>query len=146
VREGKPEQAVFLYRRVLEVDPRDAVANAGLLSIAMPADTRQGESQLKGLLAEQPDSPHLNFALGNLFMGGSRWAEAQQSFFKAHVADPANPDYLYNLAVSLDHLHQASLSAQYYARALDAARSQPAAFDPAQVEERLRTLRNERQR
>lgn len=144
--EGKPEQAAALYRRVLEVDPKDGAAYAGLLSISTPADARQTESRLKGLLAEQPDSPHLNFALGNLYMGDSRWAEAQQAFFKAHVADPANPDYLYNLAVSLDHLHQASLSAQYYARALDAARSQPAAFDPAQVEERLRTLRNERQR
>jgi tetratricopeptide (TPR) repeat protein len=138
--EGKPEQAAALYRRVLEVDPKDAVAYAGLLSITTPVDVRQTESQLKGLLAEQPNSPHLNFALGNLYMGDSRWAEAQQAFFKAHVADPVNPDYLYNLAVSLDHLHQASLAAQYYARALVAAKSQIAAFDPAQAEERMKAL------
>lgn len=144
--EGKPDQAAVLYGRVLEVDPKDALAHAGLLAISVPADLRQAESQLKGLLAEQPNSPHLHFALGNLYLNDSRWAEAQQAFFKAHVADPANPDYLYNLAVSLDYLHQASLAAQYYARAQDAARSQPTAFDPAQVEERLRTLRNERQR
>lgn len=138
--EGKPEQAVALYRRVLEVDPKDAVAYAGLLSITTPVDVRQTESQLKGLLAEQPNSPHLNFALGNLYMGDSRWAEAQQAFFKAHVADPASPDYLYNLAVSLDHLHQAGLATQYYARALVAAKSQNAAFDPAQAEERMKAL------
>lgn len=144
--EGKPDQAAALYRRTLEVDPKDAVAHAGLLAIGVPADPRQAESRLKGLLAEQPNSPHLHFALGNLYLSDGRWAEAQQAFFKAHVADPANPDYLYNLAVSLDHLHQSGLAAQYYARAQDAARSQPAAFDPARVEERLRTLRNERQR
>ncbi len=144
--EGRPDQTTALYRRVLELDPKDAVAHAGLLAISAPTDPRHAESQLKGLLAEQPNSPPLHFALGNLYMSDSRWAEAQQAFFKAHVADPANPDYLYNLAVSLDHLHQAGLAAQYYARAQDAARSQPAAFDPAQVEERLRTLRNERQR
>ncbi len=144
--EGKPDQAAVLYRRVLEVDPKDAVAHAGLLAIGTPADPRQAESRLKGLLAEQPNSPHLHFALGNLYMGDSRWAEAQQAFFKAHVADPANPDYLYNLAVSLDYLRQTGLAVQYYARAQDAARSQPVAFDPARVEERLRTLRNERQR
>lgn len=144
--EDKPDQAAVLYRRVLEVDPKDAVAHAGLLAIGTPADPRQAESRLKGLLAEQPNSPHLHFALGNLYLSDARWAEAQQAFFKAHVADPANPDYLYNLAVSLDHLHQSGLAAQYYARAQDAARSLPAAFDPARVEERLRTLRNERQR
>jgi tetratricopeptide (TPR) repeat protein len=138
--EGKPEQAVALYQRVLELDPKDAVAYAGLLSINAPTDARQTESQLKGLLAEQPHSPHLNFALGNLYMNDSRWSEAQQSFFKAHVAAPENPDYLYNLAVSLDHLHQANLAAQYYGRALAAARTQPAAFVPAQAEARLKQL------
>lgn len=143
--EGQPEQAAALYRKVLEVDPKDAAGHAGLLATGIPIDVRQTESRLKGLLAEQPDSPHLNFALGNLYSGDARWADAQQAFFNAHVADPANPDYLYNLAVSLDHLHQTGLAAQYYARALDAARSQRAAFDPAPVAERLRTLRNERQ-
>lgn len=146
LQEGKPAQAAVLYRRVLETDPKDAVAHAGLLSISAPADARQAESRLKGLLVEQPNSPHLHFALGNLYLNDARWSEAQQAFFKAHVADPANPDYLYNLAVSLDHLHQNNLAAQHYARALVAAQSQAAAFDPAQVEERLRSLRNEHQR
>ena len=143
LQEGRPEQASLIYRRVLEVDPKDAVANAGLASINVPRDVRQTESQLKGLLSEQPESPHLNFSLGNLYMAESRWSEAQQSFFKAHVADPANPDFLYNLAISLDHLHQARLAAQYYARALAAARTQRASFDAARVEERMKTLQSE---
>ncbi len=142
--EGKPDQAATLYRRVLEVDPKDAVAHAGLLAISAPADLRHAESRLKGLLAEQPDSPALHFALGNLYLSDSRWAEAQQAFFKAHVADPANPDYLYNLAVSLDHLHQTRLAAQHYARALAAAQSQAAAFDPAQATARIKMLQAER--
>ena len=139
LKEGRPEQAEPLYRRALEVDPKDALAFAGLLSIAAPADARRAESRLRGLLAEQPDAPQLHFALGNLYLADSRWAEAQQSFFKAHTADPANPDYLYNLAVSLDHMNQTRLAAQYYARAL-AAGPQPAAFDRAQAEIRLRQL------
>lgn len=143
LQEGRPEQASLIYRRVLEVDPKDAVANAGLVSINVPRDVRQTESQLKGLLSEQPDSPHLNFSLGNLYMAESRWSEAQQAFFKAHVADPANPDFLYNLAISLDHLHQVRLAAQYYARALAAARTQRASFDAARVEERMRLLQSE---
>jgi len=138
--EGQSEQAATLYRRVLEVDPKDAVAYAGLLSLSAPSDAGQAESQLKGLLAEQPNAAPLHFALGNLYMNDARWSEAQQSFFKAHVAAPENPDYLYNLAVSLDHLHQANLAAQYYGRALAAARTQPAAFVPAQAEARLKQL------
>jgi hypothetical protein len=39
--------------------------------------------------------------------------------------------------VSLDHLGQARPAADYYARALEAARSQPAAFDPRAVERRV---------
>jgi Tfp pilus assembly protein PilF len=140
--EGQTEQAVDYYLRALEVDPKDALAVSGLASLKISTDTRQTESRLKTLLAEQPDSPYLNFALGNLYAQGTRWAEAQQAYFKAQTADPANPDYLYNLAVSLDHLHQPRLAAQYYERALDAARQQVAGFDTAQAAVRLKTLQS----
>lgn len=142
--EGKAGQANALYRRVLEVDPKDAEAHAALFALNVPTDVRQAESQLKVMLAEHPASPQLNFALGNLYAAEARWAEAQQAYFRAHVADPANPDYLYNLAVSLDHLHQIRLAAQYYARALVAAKVQAAAFDPSQAEERMKTLQSGR--
>ncbi|GEM_PF-1634028 len=138
--EGQAELALDYYLRVLEVDPKDAQAVAGALSLKGQANPQQAESRLKTLLAEQPDSPYLNFALGNLYAQGARWAEAQQAFFQAHVADPANPDILYNLAVSLDHLHQARLAAQYYAQALDAAGRQRASFDQVQAAARLRML------
>lgn len=138
--EGKPEQAAKLYLFMLEANPKNAAALAGLLSIDIPVDSRQLESQLKGLLAEQPDSSHLHFSLGLLYMNELRWAEAQQSFFMAHVADPSNPDYLYNLAVCLDHLRQTGLAAQYYARALVAANSRVATFGPALAEARIKQL------
>lgn len=142
--EGKPAQANSFYRRIIEVDPKDAAAHAALFALNAASDVRQAESQLKSMLAEQQGAPQLNFALGNLYAGEARWAEAQQAYFKAHVADPANPDYLYNLAVSLDHLHQPSLAAQHYARALVAAKAQAAAFDPAQAEERMKILQSGR--
>ena len=43
----------------------------------------------------QPDSPTLNFALGNLYAGQRRWPEAQLAYFNAHTADPTHPDYLF---------------------------------------------------
>lgn len=139
-REGNGAQALELYRRILAIDPKDAAAFAGMLALAPPTDPRQAESALKQRLSEQPDSPHLHFALGNLYLAEARWAEAQQAFFKAHVADASHPDYLYNLAVSLDHLHQTRLAAQFYARALAAAAMRPAAFNADEVAARLKTL------
>lgn len=138
--EGQAEQAVGYYLRALEVDPKDALAMSGLVSLKGQANPQQTESRLKTLLAEQPDSPHLNFALGNLYAQNAHWSEAQQAFFQAHIADPTNPDYLYNLAVSLDHLHQPRHAARYYAQALDAASRQVAGFDPAQAAARLKAL------
>lgn len=142
-RDGRPGDAAEFYLRALEVDPKDAVALAGLTSLRAPIDALRTESQLKILLAEQPESPHLNFALGNLLARESRWAEAQQAYFRAHAADAANPDYLFNLAVSLDQLRQRKLAAQYYRQALDAAARRPAGFDAAAVTTRLNILQAE---
>lgn len=139
---GQMQQAVDYYLRALEADPKDALALSGLASLGVAADTRQTENRLKSLLAELPDSPYLNFALGNLYAQDKRWAEAQQVYFKAHTTDPTNPDYLYNLAVSLDHLHQPRLAAQYYERALDATRQRVAGFDAARTATRLKTLQS----
>ena len=136
----QPAEAANYYRRALEANPRNALALAALASLSPQLDPLQAESHFKTLLAEQPDSPYLNFALGNLYARGMRWPEAQQAYFRAHGADPANPDYLLNLAVSLDQMRQARLAAQYYARALAAAEQQSASFDPAQVAARLKIL------
>jgi len=133
-------EAANYYLRALEADPKDALALSGLVSLRTSADTQSTESRLKTLLAEQAESPYLNFALGNLYARSKRWAEAQQAYFKAHTADPTNPDYLFNLAVSLDQLHQPSLAIQYYKQTLAAVSQQPVGFDTAQVSARLKTL------
>jgi tetratricopeptide (TPR) repeat protein len=134
------DEAADHYLRALEADPKDALALAGLLSLKAPANAQQAESRLKLLLAEQPDSPYLNFALGNLYARDARWADAQQAYFKAHTADAANPDYLFNLAVSLDQLHQPRLAIQYYNQAIAAAARQPAGFDAVRAAARLKEL------
>jgi Tfp pilus assembly protein PilF len=139
-RRGQPDRAADYFLRAIEADPKDALAISGLIALRGQADAQQTESRLKNLLAEQPDSPHLNFVLGNLLARDGRWADAQQAYFKAHVADPGNPDYLFNLAVSLDQLRQARLAAQYYNQAIGAAAQRPAGFDPAQAAARLKAL------
>ena len=101
---------------------------------------RGAESRLKSLLATQPDLPYLNFALGNLYAGQNRWDEAQSAFFKAYAGEPENPDILFNLAISLDRLHQPRLARHYYSLALVAAEARPSSFDKAQINTRLREL------
>ena len=140
LRQGRPDLAQDYYLRALEADPKDALAQASLINMSGQIDPVQSESRLKLLLAAQPDSPFLHFYLGNLYARQNRWAEAQQDYFKAMAGEPDHPDYLFNLAVSLDQLRQAKLAAQYYAQALAAADKRPAGFDRQQVSDRLKKL------
>lgn len=140
LRQGKADEAEAAYLRILEANPADPAAQAALVGLNGQGDPVAGESRMKSLLATQGDLPVVNFALGNLYARQQRWNEAQQAYFKAMTADAGNPDYLFNLAVSLDQLHQAKLAAQYYGQAVAAAESRPAAFDKALAARRLREL------
>ena len=139
-RQGQVSEASEFYRRTLEADPKNVNALAGLINLRGQADPGLSESRLKTLLASQPDSSALNFALGNLQAGQNRWSEAQQAYFRAYTVEPNNADYLYNLAVSLDHLHQNKLAAQYYQSALGAAGTRSSVFDKNQIKRRLLDL------
>lgn len=143
-RQGRQGDAEALRQRALLANPSDPATQAAALSgSAAEADPQSTESRLKSLLSAQPESPALNFALGNLYARQSRWPEAQQVYFNAVAADGDNPDYLFNLAVSLDHLRQPRLAGQHYRMALEAAGRRPAAFDRAKVEKRVGELMSE---
>ena len=151
-REGDAATATELYERVLRQDPRNANAVTGLLALQGGTDAVQAESRLKTLagmiqgesqrtqLPDNDASAAVHFALGNLYAGQRRWAEAQQSYFKAHTADAGNPDTLYNLAISLEHLNQLPLARQFYQQAIQASRQRSAVFDRSEAEKRLAAL------
>ncbi len=137
------EIAGDIYERLLHADPRDPHAQAGLLALrGQAADPVAVESRLKSMLAADPEAGVLQFALGNHYVQQRRWADAQQSYFRAMASDPENPDYAYNLAVSLEHLHQPAPALDYYRRALSLAQKRNANFDRAVA--RARTLQLER--
>lgn len=139
-RQGQIEKAHAFYLHALESDPNDATAQAGLISTRGQANADFSESRLKTALSGHPDSPALHFALGNLYARQERWGEAQQSYFQAYSIEPDNADFIFNLAVSLDHLNQNKLAAQYYRMALSAAETRAASFDKAQADHRILEL------
>jgi tetratricopeptide (TPR) repeat protein/nitrate reductase NapE component len=140
VREGYWDEASNRYTALLRLNPRDSIAQAGLIAVHENVDPLRGESQIKLLLREEPDAPHLHFTLGNMYAEQHRWGEAQAAYFNAYRLQSENPDYVYNLAVSLDQLGKSGAAADYYRRALELAAVDGAGFDQPSVRDRLLRL------
>jgi tetratricopeptide (TPR) repeat protein len=139
---GQTGQAAAHYSRLLELDPADSEAMAGLIGLQTQGDPGQNESRLKKILAQNPQAAGAHFALGSLYAQQSRWAEAQQSYFRAYSGVPSNADYAFNLAVSLDTLNQGKLALDYYQRALALAQSSLSNFDKNTVQNRIKELQS----
>lgn len=138
-RSNNMSEAGKLYFRALEVEPRNAFAQAGLLNLLGSSDPLGSEAKLKQLLAEKP-AGFLYFALGNLYATQGRWPEAQQAYFQAYHLESDNPDYAFNLAVSLEQISQPKPALTYYQRALQLQRQRGADFERAIVEARIAQL------
>ena len=128
-RSGRSGEAETAYRRLLQLDPRDSHAHAGLLALrAQRVDPVQAESRVKSLLANDPEAGALHFTLGNQYARQGRWDEAQLAYAKAHAAEPGNPDFAFNRAVSLDQLRQRPAALELYRLALELASTRTAHF------------------
>ena len=102
--------------------------------------TNQPVGRLLVQLGFVSEATHLYFTLGNQYAAQARWAEAQEAYFRAFTAEPDNPDYNYNLAVSLDQLRQRKPALEYYRKAIALGASRPAAFDLARARARAGEL------
>jgi tetratricopeptide (TPR) repeat protein len=131
------ESARDIYIKLLERDPRDPHAHAGLANIAQTTGASLSEAKLKQLIEYRPEDSHLQFALGNVYVQKKSWPEAQQAFFNAWKADSNNPDYAYNLAVSLDQLGKHSEAKAYYEDSLKLAAGKNISFSSDAVKDRL---------
>ncbi len=138
--DNRSDDAQRHFLAILDVDPRNALAQSGLIAQISRSDPQAAESRLKQLLAREP-SPSLYFNLGNLYADLGQWPQAQQAYFQAHAIEPRNPDYAYNLAVGLEHLGQQKLALEYYRKALLLASGKGYAnFDSARIQERITQL------
>jgi len=140
LRDGDVAAAHRMYREVLQRDPGNATAQAALFSLESGAADNVSEAKLKLLLDEGVDGGYIYFSLGNLYARKQRWPDAQQAYFEALRYHPANPDYNYNLAVSLDRIGQRDTAAKYYAAAVDLADTENSGFDPGAALARLQTI------
>lgn len=137
--QNRDTDAQRLYREVLDLDPRNAAAQGALLDLLGSTDAQASESRLKILLEHSP-SPQLYQALGNLYAQQGRWNNAQPAYFEAYRSAPDNADYAFNLAVSLDQLHQYPSALAYYEKAL--ATNGAHRYDRIQAETRVLQLKS----
>lgn len=140
--QGHPDHARAYYHRVLHLYPDDAVASAGLISLQQQAPSFEQEQDLLNKLEKQATAHWLHFALGNLYSRQGRWREAEEAYFEAYRHNPQHPDYIYNLAVSLEHLNKARTALRFYEEALKQVENgAPANFQAAAVRQRIVLLK-----
>jgi tetratricopeptide (TPR) repeat protein len=139
LKRGDLPRAYDYYAQVLKAQPRDPVASAALFSLT-EADGESGAARLRLLLDAQGDAPYIHAALGSWYARRARWADAQQAYFDAARLDSSNPDYSFNLAVSLEHMGQASTALGYYQKSLSLRAQHGAGFDVTTAQDRIRAL------
>ncbi|MFQ5642097.1 MAG: tetratricopeptide repeat protein [Thiogranum sp.] len=138
--QGDLRVARYYYERVLKANPADKTAQIALGSLGNSRDSLQETSQLKHWLQSDRDNAQLHFALGNRYASAGQWKEAQQAYFEAQRIDPIQPDYAFNLAISLDQLGLQKQALEYYLKAQGLAADHSALFNTRQLDNRIREL------
>jgi tetratricopeptide (TPR) repeat protein len=141
-RQGRAADANGWYGKVLEVEPRNTLAQSAMLDSPTrgggQADPQADESRIKNMLAKQPEDPNLHAALGSLYADQNQWPAAQQAYFDAYRLH-ASADNALNLAVSLDQMGKSKLALPYYQRALEQA-TDASGIDRASLEDRIKAI------
>ena len=140
-RQGRDADAVGWYQKVLDIEPRNTIAQSAIVSPQVNNDAVGAESRIKNMLAQQPEAANLHAALGNLYAEQNQWASAQGAYFDASRFAPSNADYAFNLAISLDQLGKSALALKQYQRALELLnQSGSTSPDRATLEARVQAL------
>lgn len=138
-RQGRVADANGWYAKVLEVEPRNALATSAILDSQPQNDVASNESRIKNMLAKQPDDANLHATLGNFYADLNQWPAAQQAYFDAYRLN-ASADNAFNLGVSLDQLGKPKLALPYYQRALELSQSTASKIDKVTLEARITAI------
>lgn len=137
-RQGRLADASDWYQKVLEVEPRNEIAKAGLISLQQANQPQHSESNVKSMLATTPDDTNLHAALGDIYASQGRWSAAQQAYFDAYRISQS-AENAFNLGVSLDQLGKSKQALPYYQEALQKA-DQSSAIDTVALEARISSI------
>lgn len=138
---GKEGEALRFYQQRLARAPRDEFAISGILSIgSLQKGSEALESELTNLLREYPDAAHLHYLKGTVYASREQWTSAQSAFFEAWKRDATRPDYVFNLAVAMDHLGLTSEALQFYKQAQTLAQNHFSNFSQTALQTRLSQL------
>ena len=118
---GRTAESIPLYSTLLSVDPHNTAAIVALL--LEQGDQPAAVHEIKFLLQEHADSAALNFALGTVLAGQSRWVDAGYYFGRAVQLEADNADYLFNYALSLERQGKLAAARREYESALQASGS-----------------------
>jgi tetratricopeptide (TPR) repeat protein len=140
INKGDRESAYGHYLTLLDLNPDDAFALSALISLSNNSDPVKDESVIKTLIHKEGKIPYLYFALGNIYAKQLRWSAAQQAFFDAYSLDSTNPDYVLNLAISLDKIGQYASALDFYNVAIELAQHSAAGFNLSSVNDRIQVL------
>lgn len=140
-RQERLDDATGYYQKALEVEPKNSIAQAGLIALLGQANPTAAISRLKSLITQQPEAAYLHAALGGVYADQNLWPNAQQSYFQAFSLDSTNADYAFNLAVSLDQMNKPELALDYYQRTLNLLPKQGGTVDKSALESRIGQLR-----
>ena len=134
------QSAMWRLRARTQAPEHDETLATQTYDTAAGLPSEQAETQLRTYLAHRPGASPLHFALGNQLAEQGRWHEAHLAYTQALRGDSNNPDYRYNLAVSLDRLHQSQLARHHYRLAQQHRQSRPAFFSSQTLQQRLNEL------
>ena len=135
--------AAATYLKILNLYPGDPFAVSGLTNLGGNSlDVYEVERSLKDLIGKNPDlDGRIYFSLGNAYARQQRWIDSQEAYFQAFSQEPENPDYAYNLAVTLDYLNKPKLALNYYSEAVRLAKkSKLSGFNVSVAEARISVL------
>ena len=136
---GNVDQALSTLRRLVDLYPRDSDAISAIYLIS-GGDIQAEETRFKQLLERSEHPAAIHYTLGVLYYDQSRFGEAERAFSKAVAIAPEQPDYAYNLALSLDRLGRMRDAARQYVTALNLASQTNAVFNRDLARARLKIL------
>jgi tetratricopeptide (TPR) repeat protein len=141
-REGRVDDALGWYQKVLEIDPKNTTALSAYAA-SVVQDDQTSAFKLKSMLAENPNDANAHANLGAYFAGQAQWAEAQQSYFEAYRIN-ATAENAFNLAVSLDQMGKPALALPYYQQALAQVTASPSStIDIAALQARIAAIQSQ---